>query len=164
MGLTVFAVLCAVLTALLMWRRSQTRRIQAVLMIIVGVAASGWAGGLRDKIAHVATDASATTTTKMFGVAVPYAIAFVIVVWFALDMDLDGLFARKRKMPGGRAGRQMAALGLAGGGKVNKHQTTWFTPWLGLMLPVALAALPIVNSLPDYARAGATTFAAMIGS
>jgi hypothetical protein len=31
------------------------------------------------------------------------------------------------------------------------------------MLPVALAALPVVNSLPDYARAGATTFAAMIG-
>jgi hypothetical protein len=146
MYLSIFAVLCAVTALMLMWKRSAWKRTQAVLMLVVGLALSGSAGALRDRLMHLASSTSASATQKVFGVGVAYAIALVIVLWFFLDMDLDGLAARVTKKKGGK----------------NKHTTTGFTPWLALLVPVALAALPLVNGLPDLARSGATALAASL--
>lgn len=147
MSLAVFAVLCAVAALVLMWKRPQTRRTQAVLFLIVGLALSGAAGAFRGRLDQLAQSGSATATQKVFGVGVPYAIALVIVLWFALDMDLDGLVNKLRKKKGGS----------------NKHTTTMLTPWLALLVPVALAALPVVNGLPSALRDGASSLAAGLG-
>lgn len=147
MSLAVLAVITAAIAGVLMWKRKSWRRTQAVLMFITGLGLSGIAGRVRDGITDLATSASASGTAKVFGVGVPYAIALVLVLWFALDMDVDGLAAKVRGRSGG----------------ANKHTTTAVTPWLALLVPVALAALPLLGSLPEAARHGATQLAAMIG-
>jgi len=146
-SLAIFGVLCAVTALMLMWKRPATRRTQAVLMLVTGLALSGAAAGVRGNLTDLATSTSASATQKIFGVGVPYAIALVIVLWFALDMDLDGLVNKMRKKKGGK----------------NNHTTSALTPWLALLVPVALAALPLVNGLPDSARQGATALASMMG-
>lgn len=136
MSLPVLAVCCAVLAGLLMWKRSTWRRTQAVLMLVVGLALGGLLGEGRAVLTEFASDASVSTTAKLFGVGVPYAVALFVVVWFALDMDLDGLVNKLRKKKGGS----------------NKHTTTAVTPWLALLVPPLLAILPVVGELPSFAR------------
>lgn len=132
-GLPVAGVVCAVAAGVLMWKRKNTRRTQAVLMLVTGLSLTGAAGHLRDALTGLATSASASTTAKVFGVGVSYAAALVIVLWFALDMDLDGLLAKVRKK---------------GGGGANRYTTNGFTPWLALLVVPALAALPVIGILP----------------
>lgn len=146
MLLSAFGAVCFVLALLLIWKRREWRRTQSVLMLVAGLAVSGAVGGLRDAIARWSHDASVSASTKLFGVAVPYVIAFVIVAWWVLDMDLDGLVNRMR----GRGGS-------------GRHTVTRLTPWLGLLVPVALAALPGLGGLLDHTRHGVAALAAMIG-
>ena len=85
-------------------------------------------------------------TQRVFGVGIPYAVALVIVLWFFFDMDLDGLGGRAR-------GR---------GRGYNDHTTTAATPWLALLVPVSLAALPIVSWLPEVLRGGVARLAGLL--
>jgi hypothetical protein len=170
MSLSVIGVLCATLALTLMWKRKKTRRTQSVLMFIVGLVISGGAvGHTRDRIAHLASSHAASATAKAFGVGVPYAVFFFLALWWFLDMDLDGLVASIRKRTSGKGGATTGrgaagAVAVAGSPiRTNKHQCTWFTPWLGLLVPLCLAALPIVGGLPEVARHGITTLAAMVG-
>jgi 4-amino-4-deoxy-L-arabinose transferase-like glycosyltransferase len=151
-------VLGAVLVALalmLMWKRAKWRRTQSVLMLLGSLCLTGgWLAAIRRSLLSAASGAGASATSVTFGVAVPYVVAFVIAVWWALDMDLDGLVARlhKKSKGGGK------------GGDSNKHKPTWFTPWLGLLVPVSVGLLPYVGSAPDAVRDGLTQLLAAAGS
>lgn len=144
MELSLFALPCAAVALVLMWKRPGWRRTQALLMLVVGLALSGFSGVLRDRLAALATSPAATPAQRVFGVGLPYAVALVLVLWFAFDLDLDGL---------GRRGR--------GYGR-NGHTTSAATPWLGLLVPIALGALPIVAWLPAVLRGGVTRLVSLL--
>lgn len=146
MGLSVAAVLCGTVAAMLMWKRPDWRRTQALLMFVVGLGLSGVAGPIRDRLMQLATSASLSMTQRVFGVGIPYAVALVIVLWFFFDMDLDSLGGRAR-------GR---------GRGYNDHTTTAATPWLALLVPVSLAALPIISWLPEVLRGGVARLAGLL--
>ena len=135
-ALPVAGVLTAATALVLMVKRKTWRRIQAVLMFVTGLALAGTAGALRDWLESWWTRAGSTVTDKVFGTAVPYAFALVLVIWFALDMDLDGLAGKIRKKPGS-----------------GKHTTTVLTPWLALLVPVALASVPFLAGAPAAIQA-----------
>jgi uncharacterized membrane protein (DUF485 family) len=130
--LGIVGVCCAAVAIVLMFKRPKTRRIQAVLMFVTGLSLAGVAGVARAYLADWYSSGSMSLTGWLFGIGVPYAIALVLVIWFVLDMDLDGLINKARKT-----------------GATNKHKASAFTPWLGLIVPVALGALPYVGGLPD---------------
>ena len=148
MTLVAFGAVCFALAVVLMWKRKSWRRVQSVLMVVAGLAVSGAVGGVRDHISSWTQHASTSGTAKLFGTAVPYVLAFVIVTWWVLDMDFDGL------------ANKMRGRGQGGG---NRHKVTAMTPWLGLLVPVALAVLPGLAALPDQARDGIAQLASMIG-
>jgi hypothetical protein len=148
MSLPAVAAACAALAVLLMWKRSEWRRTQALLMLVAGLALGGLVDGWREAIADLAADASASATAKLFGVGVPYVAALFVVAWFALDMDIDGLVNKMRKK---------------GGKGKNKYTTTGFTPWLALLVPVMLAVLPVVGDTPELARGIVADVAAEAG-
>lgn len=145
MELSVFALPCAAVAMVLMWKRPSWRRTQALLMLVVGLALSGFAGVLRDRLAALATSPAASPAQRVFGVGLPYAVALVLVLWFVFDLDLDGL-GRGRGRGYGR----------------NDHTTSAATPWLGLVVPIALAALPIVSWLPATLRGGVARLVSML--
>lgn len=149
MTLVAFGAVAFALAVVLMVLRKSWRRTQSVLMVLAGLAVSGAVGGVRDHISAWSQHASTSSTVKLFGDAVPYVIAFVIVaVWFLL-MDFDALANKMR--------------GRGGGGGTNRFKTTLLTPVLGLLVPVAVAILPGLHALPDQARHGITALASMIG-
>lgn len=131
MNLAILAVVCAVGAAMLMWKRSAWKRTQAVLMFIAGLGlAGGIAGQIRSWLEGAGSQASSDVTSQVFGASVAYGFALAVVIWFALDMDVDGLYRRVAK-------KDKSA--------VNKHKTSGATPWLGLLTPVALASLPWIG-------------------
>lgn len=119
------------LAVLLMIKRSKWRRTQAVLMLIAGLSLAGGAAGVRGRLTALGTDTTMSMTSRVLGVGLAFGFAMVIVVWWSLDMDLDGLVNKLRKKGGGSG----------------KHGTTAMTPWLSLFVPPMLAALPFVGAL-----------------
>lgn len=154
MSLVALGAVAFVVALVLMWKRKKWRRVQSVLMVIAGLSVSGSVGRVRDHISAWSQDTSAKTGSHLFGTAVPYVIAAVIVGWWVLDMDFDGLVNRARGRRGGGGEKE-------GGG--NKHKVTVLTPWLGLLVPLSVAVLPGLGALPDQARHGLTALASMIG-
>jgi len=143
----VLAVVCGIAALMLMWKRPATKRTQAVLMVVVGLSVSGWLGSLAQRLLEFGGAAGATTTARVFGVGVPWAFALVVTIWFFLDMDLDGLANRFRKK---------------GGKGSNKHTTTALTPWLGLLTPISLAAVPALAWIPGYIREGVVALSSLL--
>ncbi|HEX5495151.1 MAG TPA: hypothetical protein VFX70_11325 [Mycobacteriales bacterium] len=130
-ALPVAGVVCGGVALLLMVKRKPWRRTQSVLMFIAGLALAGAGGLIRDRIEQMLTKAGSATSGLVFGVAVSWVIAAVLVLWFVLDMDVDGLINKARKKSGG----------------VNRHQATAFTPWLALFVPTLLTTLPFVTDV-----------------
>jgi hypothetical protein len=157
MSLAVLAVVAATVAVVLMWKRPSWRRTQAVLMVVAGVGLAGGLGeALRGWVADLTTTTSSTVTASVFGTAVPWAGALFLVAWFALEMDLDGLVDRARKKSGGERGTGGSRRTASGG---NRHTTTAWTPWLGLLVPVALVAVPGGDAIEQAVR----EFAASVG-
>lgn len=149
MTLVAFGAVAFALAVVLMFLRKSWRRTQSLLMVVAGLAVSGSVGRIRDRFAAWSAHASTSSTLHLFGAAVPYVIAFVIVAVWVLLMDFDAVANKMR--------------GRSGGGGDNRWKTTALTPWLGLVVPVAVAVLPGLHALPDQARHGIAALASMIG-
>lgn len=148
-NLAVIAVVAAAIAITLMVKRPTMKRAQALLMLVAGFGlAGGVASNLRGWLQGLWTDAGSDLTSAVFGAAVSYSIALVIVVWFCLDMDIDGLYRRHKKKKKSAGGGDVAVT--------NKHTVTNATPWLGFLVPVALGALPYLGVIPDAIRTWAS--------
>ncbi len=153
--------------------RRKTLRTQSVLLLIFGLCGAGRFGHWRDVVSARAADISAHQTGEWLGVALPYVIAAVIVVWWALDMDFDGLWHQVRaKMSGTSSSRAVAVpagAGVGGGGgtatklRMNKHKVRWYTPALGVLVMPSLAICPVVGRIPDGLRDGIVHLVRMLG-
>jgi hypothetical protein len=145
MTLAVLAVVCAVLAGVLMWKRPGWRRTQTAFMFVVGLGLAGGVGAtVRSWVVGLSTAGSATVTATVFGTGVPWAVALFLCAWLLLELDVDGLANRLRKKGrGGGASRHTTT---------NRHTTTAVTPWLGLLAPVALVAVPGGDAVADAAR------------
>ncbi len=133
------SILCFVAAVIVMVKRSQMRRTQAVLMLIAGAGIAGRIGDLRDYFTERGGQVGATSSDRLFGYGVPYIFAVVVVMWWFFSMDLDGLINKLRKKGKGSG----------------RHSTTAFTPWLSLLVIPCLAVLPFVGGIgPEIKRLG----------
>lgn len=137
-ALPVLGVAAAAVALVLMVKRRSWRRTQSLLLFVTGLSLAGAAGTARAWLEHLWTRAGSTATDKLLGTAVPWALALVIVLWWVLDMDFDGLAAKVTRKSSSRS---------------NRHQPTVLTPWLGLLVPVALASVPFLTDLPATVQA-----------
>lgn len=137
---------CFLLALTLMIKRPSWRRTQAVLMLIAGLALAGSAGQVRARLTDLGTSTTASLTTKVLGIGLAYGFALVIVVWWMLDMDLDGLINKARRKGGGSG----------------RHSTTAATPWVALLVPVSIAALPVIGGLTAQATVVGDQLAALL--
>lgn len=131
--LSIAGVLCAAAAIVLMIKRSKWRRTQAVLMLVTGLSMAGAAGHFRSRVEHYYTSGSRSVSAWLLGVGVPSMAALILVLWFVLEMDLDGAVNKLRK----------------NSGATNKHKAGAVTPWLALLVPLAWASLPWVGGVPD---------------
>ncbi|HKT04901.1 MAG TPA: hypothetical protein VJT31_35755 [Rugosimonospora sp.] len=97
---------------LLMWERPNTLRTQAVLMVIAGAGIAGLGHKVLAQVSATVSAFLGSWTTSVLGASVPWILALGLLLLFVLHMD------PKRGRP-----------------------RKW-TPWVGLLVPVAWVMIP----------------------
>lgn len=109
---SVLGAIALIVALLLMWERPNALRTQAVLMVVAGAGIAGLGGKLLSQLSTTVSRLLGTWTNTVLGASVPWVLALGLLLLFALHMD------PKRGRP-----------------------RKW-TPWVGLLVPMAWVMIP----------------------
>ena len=123
----------ALVLGLIAWKKSKWQRAVPWLFLVGGLGIAGVAGAVIDRIAEVLTRVVGATTGAIFGAAAP------IVLVIALGVILFFGMHPKKGTP-----------------------TKW-TPWLALIFPAVLAAVPGLGGLVTVAVNFLTAAGGLVG-